>query len=337
MSSLPPETPAAEAGAPPPPFVEFALIERREEDFAGATGHDEMFLGVKVAFPLPTAEVKRVIAKAKDGSDKLHYRHFTLQMNRKRRMPMWTMVDIDGSLKAPHGGRPGWSYDPRMDSALQTDDKVFSPGASRVAALDRGHMVRQLDPVWGDAETAKQAQHHTFCLTNVCPQLHNFNDHEWGDLEDHVLDAVQNAGARAVVVTGPVFRFDDPLIADLLRGGPREDVPMPEIRVPRRFYKIIAWRDEDSGALKAAGFIRDQSDELTDAGPIRDMLGDLVFAVPVSGDALARKIEIQDVQTRIEDIETMVGLEFPGLAEADTLAAAGLDRQVLASPQDAIL
>lgn len=308
-----------EAGAAP--VEAFELVRRSIDRFKDATGHQENFLDLPVKFPVPTAEVARDIALAKDGSDILHYEHFSVQMNRRRRMPVWTVVDIDGGKPADHKARPGWSYDPRMDEGFQPDDKIFTPGSSRARAFDRGHMVRQLDPVWGDEATAIRAQEHTFCLTNVCPQEHGFNDREWGDLEDHILETVKGARARCVVFTGPVFQFDDPLIGDLLRGGPREFVPMPDIRVPRRFFKIVVWRDGDSAPLKAAGFVRDQADEIQ-SKPF--------FERMVIGAA-------KQEQRRISDIETMVGLTFPGLSAGDTLAAAGRGSVTLSRAADAIV
>jgi endonuclease G len=299
----------------------FELVRRSLAKFEGAEGHQVDFLGLPVEFPVPSADVARDIALAKDGSKILHYDHFSIQMNAKRRMPIWTVVDINGQREVGHGGRPGWSYDPRMDEGFQPDDKIFTPGSSRARAFDRGHMVRQLDPVWGDPAVAKRAQDHTFCLTNVCPQEHDFNDREWGDLEDHILSTVQAADELCVVFSGPVFQFDDPLIADLLRGGPREDIPMPDIRVPRRFFKIVAWRDDSAGPLKAAGFVRDQADEIASGTPFERMV--------IGGS--------KQEQRPIAEIQTMVGLEFPGLAAVDTLASSGQRVVRLLRAQDAII
>jgi endonuclease G len=70
--------------------------------------------------------------------------------------------------------------------------------------LDRGHMVRRLDPVWGDA--AETANEDTFHYTNSCPQHKDLNQKTWNDLEDYVL---LNAGKHQLklnVFTGPVFR-----------------------------------------------------------------------------------------------------------------------------------
>jgi endonuclease G, mitochondrial len=297
----------------------FELIRRSIEAFKDAKGHDPNFLGRKTPFPTPSPEVKAAVALAKNGDDVLHYEHFSIQMNRLRRMPFWTVVDIDGSLKAPHGARPPWSYDPRMDDSLQPDDKIFTPGQSRKKAFDRGHMVRQLDPVWGDQATADRAQTHTFCLTNVCPQEHGFNDHEWGNLEDHILDTAHEAGGKVVVYTGPIFKFDDPLIGDLLKGGPREDIPMPDIRVPRRFFKIVVWRD-GNGPLKAAGFLRDQTDEIASKP---------YFEMAFGGTA--------QEQHSIAGIEEMTGLSFGTLRERDTLAASGATSRPMRNNEDAIL
>lgn len=306
----------------PPAAGGFELIRRSLEQFAGAKGHDVDFLGTPVPFPVLSAELERELAPGKQGEKILHYDHFSLQMHRVRRMPIYTVVDIDGALVKPNKPRPKWSYDPRMDEAFQPSDKLFTPGSSRRRAFDRGHMVRQLDPVWGATqEIADRAQEHTFCLTNVIPQEHGFNDKEWGDLEDHILSTAEGGGAKVVVFSGPIFISDDPFIADLLRGGPREDVPMPNVRVPRFFFKIVAWRDAaDGDRFKAAGFLRDQAEEMSGPRP---------FEISFGG--------VKQKQQLISDIQDKTGLTFAGLVEADTLAAAGLNERVITRPEDAVL
>jgi endonuclease G len=111
--------------------------------------------------------------------------------------------------------------------------------------LDRGHLVRRLDPVWGDPETARRANQDTFAFPNAAPQAADFNQDKelWLGLEDHVLSHADIYDARLSVFTGPVLADDD--------------LPYRGIRIPRRFWKVAAWTAD--GMLASAGFVLDQS------------------------------------------------------------------------------
>ena len=280
------------------------------------------FLGKVVKFPVPTADVARDVALAKNGDSILHYDHFSVQMNARRRMPIWTVRYITGrrtpflTTTVPAGPMiRAWmrGFSRTTGSSLR---ERAGPEPSTAATWCASSI-----PVWGEPSVAERAQEHTFCLTNVCPQEHGFNDREWGDLEDHILSTTKAAAERCVVFTGPIFLFDDPLIADLLKGGPREDIPMPEIQSPGRFFKIVAWRNDRQGPLKAAGFVRDQADEMARKPFFERMV--------IGG--------VKQEQRAIADIQTMTGLEFPNLAQVDTIAASGRRAVTLSRAVDAVI
>lgn len=61
--------------------------------------------------------------------------------------------------------RDRWFLDPRLAEDEQTGEAVYSNNA-----LDRGHLVRRLDPAWGSSRTvAKRANNDTFHFTNCTP------------------------------------------------------------------------------------------------------------------------------------------------------------------------
>jgi endonuclease G len=278
------------------------LVVRRESEFEGAAGYDPAFLGSGHVVPLPTlaSEIARAAAPLKDGGGNLLlYDNFSVIMNAERRMAFYAAWNIAGADLFDPGSRPKWSYDPRMEERFQPHDDIFS------VQLNRGHIVRRKDVAWGPK--GKRAHAHTFNLTNVLPQINTYNDQEWGDLEDHILRTADNAGARVSVFAGPIFSADDPFYVDLKRGGPprRRSGPTADMRIPLVNWKIVAW--VDGGALKAAGFIRDQRDELAASGPLELSFGGT-----------------EQRQDLIATIEARTGLTFGGLATADTLAAAGM-------------
>ena len=126
--------------------------------------------------------------------------------------------------------------------------------ATRLPLLDRGHLVRRLDPVWGDKTTARRANYDTFAYTNAAPQAAAFNQSKqlWLGLEDHVLTYARTNGSRISVFTAPVLSAQDPIY----RG----------VKIPQAFWKIAAWTTTMQGStvLHAAGFVLDQSPQLED-------------------------------------------------------------------------
>ena len=161
------------------------------------------------------------MAGAPDGEALvLRYTNFSVVMSQSRRMPVVTAVNIDGEqlLNLPRRG-DAWSFDPRIPREAQVGNELYASNP-----LDRGHMVRRLDPVWGPH--ARTANEDTFHYTNACPQHAQLNQRTWNDLENYILDNAGARGLRVSVFTGPVLGHDDPDY----RG----------IQIPREFWKIAA-------------------------------------------------------------------------------------------------
>ena len=107
-------------------------------------------------------------------------------MHRERALALFTAVNIDGKLaRQPKRERDRWIIDPRLPAEFQTGEPVYKSNP-----LDRGHLVRRLDPAWGTDDAAvKAANDDTFHFTNAAPQHHQFNAGStlWAGLEDHIL------------------------------------------------------------------------------------------------------------------------------------------------------
>lgn len=214
-----------------------AATVRNELPFSAAklesrAGHDVGFLGADLPLPLPPPS-----ASAPDTW--LHYTHFSILVDRVRRQPRLTMVDIDGArwqeIKRKKGDT--WYPDPRLRKDEQpekrffeTADPVFNPDHND---FGYGHMVRRQDPNWqddGETNIAARSERETFHLTNAAPQAEKLNSGPWNDLEDVVLDDLKkNLKIRAVVLTGPIFAADDPRL-------------FGTFPIPRQFWKLVAWR-----------------------------------------------------------------------------------------------
>jgi endonuclease G len=292
-----PAVPSIELGGPE------EITHRGIEKYQGATGYKPTFLGTHFRIPLPgmTSEVERELAPLKDSTrTELKYDHYSLRVNRERRTPFFAAVNIDGALLWSVQGfgtrptRPPWSVDPRMDESLQPDDDIFGN------AMQRGHLFKREDAMWGPNKSAcKKADEHSFTITNATPMIANFNNVEWGDLED-IVTRECSLGKKVTYFAGPVFRSTDPFFNEL-----RRNVPAAErrqgMRVPLTFWKIVAW--VENSKLKSAGFMLAQQDEITAHGLIEE----INFG--------------QYRKKRIKDIEQATGLKFPELVQVDTFGA----------------
>lgn len=292
--------------------IAFEISARSLATFENAAGYNAAFLGSAATVPLPTlaSEVQRDVAQLKDGAGTiLLYDNFSVVMNRQRRTAFYAAWNIDGSALVEPGNRPRWALDPRIEASFQADDEIFSE------QLNRGHIVRRKDVAWG--ARADRAHLHTFCLTNVMPQVHEFNDQEWGDLEDHILNLAGTTGSKVSLFAGPVFDARDPFYEDLRR-RPSRGRARSDMRVPLQNWKVVAWLD--GTVLKAAGFLQDQSDELERTGPLE-----------VDFSAAKHK------QVRIAHIQARTGLVFGDLATRDTLVHNGRMEKTITNASDIIV
>lgn len=160
---------------------------------SSAGGYNVDFL--ELSLPLPTPPQAT-------ATRELHYTHFTVLLNPERRLAVATGVNIDGDLLVDVDRGNDWHLDRRIPAEEQTGEAVYARND-----LDRGHLVRRRDPVWGDAATAAQANADSFVYTNAAPQAGAFNQSKelWLGLEDYVLSYARTNGNRFSVFTAPVL------------------------------------------------------------------------------------------------------------------------------------
>ncbi|MFS0911929.1 DNA/RNA non-specific endonuclease [Microbacterium sp. 179-I 3D2 NHS] len=201
-----------------------------------------------------------------------------------------TAVNVDGARLVDLPRQGEWRLDPRVHAGAQT-----GPGVYARNDLDRGHLVRRRDPGWGEAAEARSAMEATFFYPNAAPQAAGFNQSKdlWLGLEDHVLAYAESTDQRLSVFTAPVLAPDDP--------------PYRGIRIPLRFWKVVAW--STPGGLRATAFVLDQT-ELVDT---RD---GIVSAPPLAG--------FRTFQVRIAEVAALTGVDVGALASADVLRDEGV-------------
>lgn len=244
---------------------------------AESAGFDESFIGAEV--PLP-----------KVGGDEgplLPYEHFSVAMSPTRKLAHFVAVNIDGARTVDIGPRKAdkWVFDERIPEEQQMGDWLYDNND-----FDKGHLVRRLDPVWGDSkEEALRAEADTFHFTNCAPQHWRFNRRRefWQGIETYILDNTEVHDLRISLFTGPVLAEDDP--------------EMEGTRVPRDYWKVVAMRKHD-GTLAVAAYVLSQA-ELLRAPPEEFVFG-----------------EYKAFQVRVSEVEERTGLDFGELRDHDVFA-----------------
>lgn len=257
---------------------------------AAIEGYDPNFLPVPVPLPEP---------EPGGGLRVLPFTHFTVVLDPDRRLAVVTGVNIDGGQLVEVDRGDDWHLDPRVPAGEQCGPEVYAAND-----LDRGHLVRRRDPVWGEQTTALQANRDSFAYVNAAPQAALFNQGEllWSGLEDYLLDHARVYRQRLSVFTAPVLDPDDP--------------PYRGIRIPRRFWKVTTWTtttDDSQPLLAATGYLLDQSPQLNRI--------DLTDRQPAQAEKPPPLGPYLTYQVPIDDLAALTGLEFGPLPAADRLPA----------------
>ncbi len=205
-------------------------------------------------------------------------------MSASRRFCRWVAWNIDGATirRLPRSGL-AFTRDPEYPAAHQVDDRVYAGNP-----LDRGHVARRADLLWGSQDEARRANVDSFLFTNITPQLDKFNQSGlWGQLEDAIFDDVEIDGLRVSLFGGPILK--------------ETDFPYRSILVPRSFWKLVAF--VEAGVLRAKAYVLTQDD-----------LESRLEALGLEPFKL--------FQTAIPALADMTGLDFGSLAGADTMPEA---------------
>ena len=267
------------------------IVESVPADYIGRKGYSPAFVGPRI--PLPVIRNKKDVLnfpwKGRQESV-LAYEHFSVVMSRSRRLCIYSACNIDGSSPRRFK-RPPWRFDGRIPVSQQIKEECYG----NEPLFARGHMTRREDPIWGGAEEAALGNSDSMHVTNTVPQMQPFNAGIWLALESYALENARDDRMRISVFTGPFLLADDPV---------REGV-----RIPRSFWKVIAFIHDATRKLCATGYTMSQESYLKDE--------EFVFG------------KHQTAQTRIADIERRAGLSFGPLAALDPLKR---DTRGLAAP-----
>lgn len=269
--------------------------DRSASSFSDRNGYDPEFLGsgdMSVPPPILSPQQAANVVKV-NGKGEIKYRNFSVVLSKPRRLAYFTAVNIDGNEARNPPRKNTFSLDPRIDAALQAGEELY-----RSNPFDRGHLVRRLDPCWGSAADARQANVDSMYFPNIAPQHERLNQDIWNDLEDHILTTVDQRNWKVSVFTGCVFTEHDKIHEPT------------GIRVPMAFWKVVVSRRERRRGLRAR------------AGT--DALQTQAFVMSQEHLVKPRDFEavfgegFETFQVTVEQLERMTGLDFHKLKAADT-------------------
>ncbi|WP_309642800.1 DNA/RNA non-specific endonuclease [Phenylobacterium sp.] len=359
----PPPSPPANGGAaePPPGPAENAP----SKTYSDRGGYKRKFLdGFVVELPKLTSAQQAVAARNKlagPGDDPfvLKYHHFSVVMNRARKLAFYTACNIDGasaksvdrdtktvtplrpdsagleSMAQPEGAEATetWYDDPRLDKGDVAGPETYGsqkvPGfprgndPRRIARMfQRGHLVRRLDPAWGTDDQALSAEADSFHWTNCSPQVGFFNQ---GTASSQI--AGTGGGKLWRAVENYVLRN---AVAEKQRvtsfTGPifddAKDRTFRSIKVPGKFFKVTVW--VENGALRSIAMIADQTKviEVWPEALGSEAIGGLNEAEAFQAPGELDKVD--DFLTTVTEVERLTNLDFgDAVRDADVRAGEG--------------
>ncbi len=204
--------------------------------YSARVGYEDNLLGAVVPAPHLSEAGMRNMTPRKDGKlvdnlPILQYHHFSLVMNRERRMLFFAASNFDcsqarrGKKSRKQLGVDNWIFDPRIDKSAVVPKNFYANNP-----LDFGHVVRREDNYWGDTPIeAEYSNWDTFHLTNSTPQHQDFNRSQdqglWGELENYITKTAKQGTDRLVLFAGPVFS--------------KTDRDYNGVLVPKQFWKVV--------------------------------------------------------------------------------------------------
>lgn len=162
----------------------------------------------------------------------VHHKFYSLDYNEKHEQANWVAYELTkASLKMPNVKRAkrfNPDYSVNSQSAFHKDYTH--------SGYTRGHMAPA-----GDMAFSEAAMKESFLMSNMSPQLREFNNGIWRELEENVRDWAYD-DKRLYVISGPVL--NTPI---------QKRIGKNKVSVPNDFFKILL--DMEGGEQKAIAFL----------------------------------------------------------------------------------
>jgi endonuclease G len=310
----------------PGPVIVQEKVEIDTDNYDERDGYRPDFLGGPVV-PLPrvTGGKFGTALKVSGNRSELKYWNYSVVMNADRGLAFFSAANIvpaerkgkqDGNLFIRDKRVDAVDRDAQIGSEFYKKQNTFEADGRVTNPFDQGHLSRREDLQWGaDAKEAKRNGDDSFHYTNCAPQHFAFNQNRkvsglWNRLEVSAVEQL-SSGERLIIINGPVFNAPeskegpDGRLRLQLKGARKKDPTFGGVAIPKLYFKLIAYREDD--ALRAKAFVVSQEDMLDTV--------DRLHAVEAS--TLSDK-ELSLYQVRIKDLEELTGLKFGIPAAADT-------------------
>jgi endonuclease G len=154
--------------------------------------------------------------KSTEGTIELCREGYALGYSKDKKIPEWVSYHI---TKDEVNKRIDRSNDFRIDKDIPLEFQALLSDYSG-SGYDRGHMAPS-----ATVDFTRNSMSESFLLTNMTPQLPEFNRYGWKKLEDYVRDIVNDRG-ELVVITGSICYKPYTTIGN-------------GVTIPDYFYKII--------------------------------------------------------------------------------------------------
>lgn len=165
-----------------------------------------------------------------DGHEVVRHTGYTLSWNEQYLVADWVAYELTATeLDTQEVSR---SEDFRPDETVRRSSQLED---YKNSGYSRGHLAPAQDFKWSE-----NAMSETFYLTNMVPQLQNYNGGIWLKAENATRDAARITGV-VYVVTGPV-----------LTDGPFETIGDNKVAIPKECYKALLVIDENGGVHTVA-------------------------------------------------------------------------------------
>lgn len=164
-----------------------------------------------------STDLDNYIPSSKTNRDIVRHSAFILSYQEEYELASWVLHRL---VKEATLGKAERSNDFLSDPLVESGSAV-AQDYSR-SGYDRGHLCPA-----GDFKHDKELQDETFYMSNMSPQLPDFNRGIWSDLENKVRSWVKKRG-ELIIITGPILKKGLPTIGR-----------MNKIAIPEKFYKII--------------------------------------------------------------------------------------------------
>lgn len=165
-----------------------------------------------------------------DGDDVIHHTYFSSEYDESKEQCRWACYELTkSSIVAPNVKRWDWYI---SDGLVESGSAEYHDYSG--SHYSRGHIVPA-----GDMAFNELAMKESFVMSNMSPQVRNFNGGVWNELEQCVRDWAYDYD-KIAVCSGPVF-FDDQI----------DFIGRNKVAVPHAFYKVIL----DLSTNNSIGFI----------------------------------------------------------------------------------